>query len=156
MRFRKMADSTVSSEKEAAQWTWKDLFIFSFGNRAVVKTGQKVVFHCVPCCLFLSLLKACGVPWGSEFHFVLSLQVILALGFSRKPFSNCLNDLKYPGGDALQLTAAPGPLPALLKSTNEIDLLSTAVSLHARSRAYSSFLSSFLGMYTLPRGRKNV
>lgn len=82
--------------------------------------------------------------------------VILALGFSRKPFSNCLNDLKYPGGDALQLTAAPGPLPALLKSTNEIDLLSTAVSLHARSRAYSSFLSSFLGMYTLPRGRKNV
>lgn len=132
---------------------------YSFSHLAtglLWRQGRKWCFTVCPAvCSFLCWrLVEC---LGDQNSTLSSLSaVILALGFSRKPFSNCLNDLKYPGGDALQLTAAPGPLPALLKSTNEIDLLSTAVSLHARSRAYSSFLSSFLGMYTLPRGRKNV
>lgn len=101
-----MANSTGSSEKEAAQWTWKDLFVCSSGSRAVVKTGRQAVFCRVPCCFSVEgLWSALGI----RIPLCPLSAVILALGFSRKAFSNCPNDLNCPGGEALQLTAAQDP-----------------------------------------------
>ena len=146
MRFRKMANSTVSSEKEAAQWDLERPIRFLIWHQGCRE--DRVASSVPPCTLLLVPFSAEGLWSASGVRIPLCppSAVILALGFSRKAFSNCLNDPNYPGGEAQQLTAAPGPLPALLKSTNEIDLLSTAVTLHAHSRAYSSFLSSFLRM----------
>lgn len=101
-----MANSTGSSVKEAAQWTWTDLFVCSSGSRAVVKTGRQAVFCRVPCCFSVEgLWSALGI----RIPLCPLSAVILALGFSRKAFSSVLLDLNPPWWRGTATHSSSGP-----------------------------------------------
>ena len=150
-----MANSTVSSEKEAAQWDLERPIRFLIWHQGCRE--DRVASSVPPCTLLLVPFSAEGLWSASGVRIPLCppSAVILALGFSRKAFSNCLNDptLVVRRGNSQQIQD-----PCLLcwnRPMKSICCQQLFLSTLIQELIHHSSPLSW-GCKLCPRGRKNV